>query len=177
MQTALVDGLQNHSSAIMRQGEKMRFVFLALMLLLAGCTGAEQSGNETMEEEPGSQKENIQSFDIDSCLSECDGLTGSILKICQSSCHQDNAVALEDPTKCTIVRDLMNSTAAHSVCLEQIALKIEDESPCENLENEFDRDLCYITVAEGLGDSSICDKVSSEGDDPLDKQSCLNKLG
>ncbi len=180
MQTALADGLLNHSNAIMRQGEKMRVVFLAILLLLAGCTSPEQNENEEVIMEEDSSEDNnqdTQSFDIDSCLSECDGLAGSILNICQSSCHQDNAIALENPEKCTIVRDLMNSTAAHAVCLEEVAIKIGDAGPCENLENEFDRDLCYITVAEDLGDSSICDKVSSDGNDPLDKQSCLNKLG
>ncbi|MBU0527125.1 hypothetical protein KKE92_01475 [Candidatus Micrarchaeota archaeon] len=158
----------------------MKVILLAILLLLAGCTSTEQSGNENTvveEQNTASDDQNTQSFDIDSCLSECDGLKGSILNICQASCHQDNAIALENPEKCKVVEDLMNSTAAHAVCLEEVALKIGDASPCENLENEFDRDLCYITVAEDLGDISICEKVSSDGNDPLDKQSCLNKLG
>ncbi len=172
MQTALADGLQSHSSAIMHQGEKMRFLFLAILLLLAGCTSTEQ----TEKEDPAVEVQVIK-FDINTCLAECDGLKGSILNICQSDCYQTNAINLGSADECKKVEELMNSSTAHAVCLEEVAIQIDDASPCERLKNEFERDLCYITVAEALYDSSICDMVSSEGDDPLDKQSCLNKLG
>ncbi len=151
-------------------------IILALAILLFGCAGNgdDNTSTSTPPQDSGTAGE-TGSYDLSSCLSDCDGLSGSILNICQSSCYQDKAVAEKSADGCAKVLELMNSTTAHEVCLEEVAIVLGDASPCAKLDSEFNRDLCYVTVADALEDVSICDYVSDE-DVKLTKQDCLNKV-
>ncbi len=172
-------GWKRPTSATTHQGNFMRgIILLALFILLAGCAGNTEStspGAEPAQDTQGQQGSG-GTFNIQSCLSECDGLSGSIMNICQSSCYQDKAIAEKDANTCKKVFELMNSTTAYEVCLEEVAIILEDASPCADLDSEFNRDLCYVTVADALGDITICDKVSDD-DVKLTKQDCINKVG
>lgn len=148
---------------------------LALAILLFGCTenGGNGSSVSGTPQETGGES---APYDLASCLSDCDGLSGSILNICQSSCYQEKAIAEKNADGCAKVGQLMNSTTAHEVCLEEVAIALGSAAPCEKLDAEFSRDMCYITVADALGDVSICDRVSDD-DVKLTKQDCINKVG
>jgi hypothetical protein len=164
---------------------RLLFLALALSLLAAGCTsqaGQNQtatqngSGQQAGTEQGGSQQPSVNAdAELNKCLSDTCGVSNDTMSdYCRVSCWNDYAVATSDPSKCDKNVELINSSIGYNVCVEDVAKATSNAAPCSLIKGEFDRDLCYIDIAQYLNDTSICEKVTPGG--ILEKQDCVNSV-
>lgn len=160
-------------------------LFSVLAILAAGCAQQakpEAPGNDTQPPVTGSQPPASGSpqpgaeAEFNECISEtCGAGEDNLTKICKVSCWDDYAVATKDPAKCDKNLELINSSIGYNVCIEAVAKSMDDASPCGLIKGEFNRDLCYVELAQYLDDPAVCDKVD-DTNVMLTKQDCLNAV-
>ncbi|MEW6722778.1 MAG: hypothetical protein AB1324_05950 [Candidatus Micrarchaeota archaeon] len=160
---------------------------LAVLVLFAGCASqqpaaspqqpGQETGNGLQGGTAGSQPpaQNAEA-EFNDCISNiCGPGNDNFTKICRVSCWDDYAVATKDSAKCSKNIELINSSIGYSVCIGAVSKAAKDPAPCGLLKTEFDRDLCYLELAQYMDDPSICDYVKDENV-ILTKQDCLNSL-
>lgn len=170
----------------------MRYILLfgLLAVMLAGCAQApQQPASDSQPPPAGSQpppaggqqpasdpQQTGAEAEFNECISDiCGAGEDNLTKICRVSCWDDYAVATKDPKKCDKNFEIINSSMGYNVCIEAVAKAMNDASPCARISLEFDRDLCYVDLAQHLNDPKVCDKVEDENV-ILTKQDCLNAV-
>ncbi|MEW6036400.1 MAG: hypothetical protein AB1529_07345 [Candidatus Micrarchaeota archaeon] len=167
-------------------------IFGLVAIVLAGCSQAPQQGGQQTVPGAGAPSQGGQPPDgsgqpatgaatdaqaeFNECINDiCGAGEDNLTKICIVSCWDDYAVATTDPAKCDKNFEILNSSIGYNVCAEAVAKAKDDATPCGLIKSEFDRDLCYVELAQWLDDPGVCDKVEDENV-VLTKQDCLNAV-
>ncbi len=165
----------------------MRYLLLAIaaavIVLIAGCTGAQQQGQQPGAGTPSGQapsgggsggSSGGGALDLNGCVTNCNVLEDSeLVDTCKSGCYMDAAEESRDASKCDPIAQMSNMSIYHATCLGNLAGVIKDISPCNRLSDPDDKDFCIVVAADEYKNPAICEGVTNE----IYKSVCLDDTG
>lgn len=102
---------------------------------------------------------------------DCDNLCRSAIwltasaeerKSCVVSCKAEIRVQSKDVSDCNNIETESEGLITEYSCIASKAINQKNPTYCAKIDNNDDRDVCYVWLAQELSDKSLCNKISNE---------------